>query len=409
MKSTTVLVPDASEVAFTTHPRGHFSDLEALYLAKRYGKKVTFLNPAEARRAGWTGKLVMIGRNGDFDEHGESRPKDCEATLMAKELGIAERPELKALLAYAYAVDVERQGKGTLQIGNVVELLYDSIPEPQWYRVQQWADVFFDAYLDSQFNRVSLEVKTQEVVDLIWQAWRNVEKDFTDIEKQATLKFLGGIRSRLGQPFGLPMCVALIWRHWKRTGIKKTPLRWAEDAIRAELVKQKMFFGSAAEFAHSFMAEITVSGKQAFVLGAETDNIRIQSYAFSAYGEQAFGNVVAVAVKRSNGQTLVCRKPRGQMVELWSAVAQIRAHEQELRGVPLSSWSELIAQRGPKGAECWFFQQGAQRLMNGSLTAPEDEPTKQPLKEIWDRLVWGIADEFGEFRREFAASVDCPR
>lgn len=409
MKSQTARVPGASEVGFTTcfttHPRGHFSDLLALYQAKHYAGKVTFLNEVEARRAGWAGSLIVVGRKGAFDEHDEASPTECEATLMAKAIGIAERPELQSLLRYAYAVDVERQGKDVLQIGNVVELLYDEFPEAQWYRVQQWTDVFIEAHIAGELDRRLPEVTSSDVVGLIQQAWKNVEGEFSEIEKRATRSFLSGISAHLEQPFGIAMCVATIWRHWKRLGIRHTPLRWAGDAIRAELVKQRMFFASAAEFAHSFIAEVMVSGKQAFVLGAETANHRLQSFAFSSYGEKAFGNVVAAVVRRPNGQMLVCRKPRGQMVELWSAVAQIRAHEQEVRGLPVSSWNELIAPRGPKGAECWFFQKRAQRLMNGSLTAPEDEPTQQSLKDVWDRLVWGVGDGFRGFRKEFFSSV----
>lgn len=407
MKGLSARVPGTPETCFTTHPRGHWSDLVALHLVARYGRQPVFLNRAEARRAGWTGQLIEIGRNGDFDEQDDPSQQECEAMLVAKHFGVIENPELQRILSYTLAVDTEGKAKGILKIGRVVELLYDVFPESQWHRVWEWVGVFLDAYLDDWLDaRPAFAVKADEVIGLIRQAWHRVEGEFSDLEKAETAKHLARYNPRMEfEPFGLPMCVAVIWRRWKKLGIKNTPLRWAEDAIRAELVKQRMFFASAAEFAHSFMAEVAVSGKQAFVLGAETDNHRIQSFAFSSYGEKEFGNVVAVAVRRSNGQVLVCRKPRGAMVELWSAVAQIRAREQEVRDFPVSPWRELIAPRGPAGAECWFFQQEAQRLMNGALTIPDEEPTRQTLKEVWDRLVWGVADEFLGYRRQFAVSV----
>ena len=390
------------EAAYITHPRGHWSDLLALYLLKRYGKRQVFLNEAEARRAGWTGPIDVIGR-GTFDEHDDPTLIDVEATLAAKQLGIAENYELQRLLAYTLSVDREGQSKGVLRIGRIVELLYDAMPESQWHRVLTWVEVFIEAYLDEWLDRTPpASLKSEEVIDLIWQAYHNVEGEFSDLEKTELAEILAAYHPAMEfEPFRLPMCVAVIWRRWRKIGIRKSPLTWVEDALRAELVKQRLFFASPPEFENGFISEMTVSDKPAVVLGCTTENRYVHSFAFSRYGEEHFGNVVAAVVRRPNGHTMVCRKPRGEMVELWSVVAQVRAHEQEIRGLPVSTWNELLTPRGPVGAGCWFFQQKAQRLMNGALTALDIEPTQQSLEDVWHRLAWGIADDQLGYRRQF--------
>lgn len=390
----------APDTAYVSHVRGHWSDYVALLQLKHYGRKPVFPTEADARRAGWRGKIATIGRD-VFDEHDQPARTECEATLVASALGIRNRFELQTLLQFALEADTEGRNKGLLSIARVVELMHD-VPDMTAHQVFRWAETFFNAYIHDLVDRTPIKaVAMDEVIKLIWQAYQEVEGEFSDEEKRNLATLIGAYTPNMRfDLFRLPWCSQIIWRRRRTTGITATPLAWVKEGLRAELVRQRLFLASAGELEKGFITDTTIGDKPARIFGCETDNPCLQIYAFSKEAERHLGYVAACVIRRSNEQTLVCRNPRGGM-ELWSAVAQIRAHEQELRGVPVSGWPDLIGQRGPEGARCWFFQVNAQRLMNGALTAPEVEPTRQSLEEVWSRVAWGLADEFRGYRQAF--------
>lgn len=383
-----IRVPGRTNVTVLLHERPHLSDLLARYLIHHYDVE---------------GKLtgeVPIGRGGGpFDEHRDPALQECEATLVAKFLGVRELPELERLLDYTLKVDRYGQGKGALMFGRLVELMWDVHPNEPW-RAEQWAEVMIEAEIErARGNQV--EVSPEHALNLVRIAFHSVKRGFTD-EETATLREVltferpRGYQGRWDpfKSFSLPYCAAVLWMRFQRIPGKPSVLPWLADALRAELVKQREFLASAADLERSLMADIVVLGKTVKVFTVTTDNARFHSWAFHTYP-----SAVVVAVRRSNGNVQILRNPRPVIpVELWSVVAQLRAIEQERRGKPVSSWDELTRQQGPPGAEHLFFHHATQSAFVGSLTAPVAEPLAATDEEVQRCLVAGLSDSNEEYR-----------
>lgn len=107
-----------------THIRPHFDEVLAIYLLKTYGKSL-FPGIDDAQIETWSeGKMIKeyAGKSADdllreqkilcvgtcggmFDEHGNSEPT-C-AHLVAKYLGVADRPELQKIMQFCKRVDYD--------------------------------------------------------------------------------------------------------------------------------------------------------------------------------------------------------------------------------------------------------------------------------------------------------------
>lgn len=109
------------------YPRPHTDTIAAILLLKEYGEEkfpgiknaqVEFITkPPEGKTAldfEEEGKILIDLGGGRFDHHrdGKKVGNDCAATLVAKELGIDQNPELKLILEYCVRDDIE--GKGTI-------------------------------------------------------------------------------------------------------------------------------------------------------------------------------------------------------------------------------------------------------------------------------------------------------
>ncbi len=373
------------------HERPHLSDLLARYLIHHYDVD---------------GKLtgdVPIGRGGGpFDEHSDPAMQECEATLVAKFLGVRELPELKRLLDYTLDVDRFGRGKSVLKFGRLVELMWDVHPREPW-RAEQWAEVMIEAEIE-RARGSQIEISGEYALNLVRSAFDAIKEEFTAEETAALRGVLTFERPKQYQskwdpfePFGLPYCAAVLWMRFQRLPQKPSVIPWLSDALRAELVKQREFLASAAELSKALVADILVSEKAAKIITVTTDNTRFHSWVFDR-----FPNAVVVAARRSNGNFQIFRNPRAIIaVELWSVVAQLRVIEQERRGLPVSAWDELIRQQGPDGASHLFFHHATQSAFVGTLTAPTTEPLLAKDEEVQRCLVVGLTDDNIEYRRWF--------
>lgn len=370
------------------HERPHLSDLLARYLIHHYD--------VDGKLTG----VVPIGRGGGpFDEHADPTMPECEATLVAKFLGIRELPELKRLLDYTLEVDRFGRGKSVLKFGRLIELMWDVYPQEPW-RAEQWAEVMIEAEIErARGNQV--EISGEYALNLVRSAFHAVEQEFTEKETAALRKVLTFERPQGYQgkwdpfkPFGLPYCTAVLWMRFQRLPGKPSVIPWISDALRAELVKQREFLASAAELSKALVADIVVSEKTVKVITVTTDNARFHSWAFDR-----FPNAVVVAVRRSNGNLQILRNPRPIVaVEIWSVVAQLRGIEQERRGQSISDWDGLIRQQGPSGAEHIFFHHATQCAFVGARTAPTDVPLAATDEEVQRCLIAGLSDDNAEYR-----------
>ncbi len=395
------------------HPRAHPSDILAKLIVRWYGgdKYGSGVFPAGPR-------VVMVGRGG-YDEHDpenlpDPKRRECEATLVAIDLGVRDLPELQLILNYIRGADLDGAGKGFLKFARAVELLYDVYPNEPW-RVERFAEVLIEAAIEvgraSQQGEPPKSVPPEVVSYFIKKAYGKVEPEF---RLAVRLRFENRIRgwfepSRLDfKPFGLPHCIVLLWQKFRESPVgERSVVEWVADAFRAELVKQRNFLAARREIDKLEVEELgevalNVRGKGVIAHSVYSDSRSAHSYLLSHdYGKT--GEIAIAVVRRSSGNVQIFRRRHGALVnvKLTYVAALLRAREQEKRGYPISTWDELIAARGPRGAECWFYRAGPEWILNGALTVPDVEPTMLTDEEILDCIARGLDDDFAEFRQKF--------
>lgn len=394
--------PSSPQIEVETHPRAHLADILAAYFTRRYGqtKYGATGTPVKGTR------VVTIGRGG-YDHHADPKSEKCEADEVARDLGIEGRPDLQPVLTYTRNVDLGGAGKGILKPGRVVELLYDVYAD-QPQRVWHWATAFIEASIEAASEGRGITEPDLIVFLLVWRAYDRVACEFSPEVRENLEQFLSRttLETEL-KPFSLHSCAGLLWwkfRQLPESQRSKSVIQWIADAIRAELVRQRDVLNAKREFDEEFERDggrfreilLTVRGEEVGYFFARSDNVRVHSFLF--WDTDA---VILVAVRRSNGHVQIFRRrdcwPR---VRIHYIVALIRDRERLKRGLSPVTWDELISPHGPEG-DCWFFHQQAQWLLNGSLTAPDEEPTVLSDDEIIECLIQGLNDAHEEFRHEF--------
>lgn len=372
-----------------SHLRKHLSDLVAEVLLPRYGAmKYGAGAPIPGRRT------VLVGRGG-YDEHGEPKLRECEATLVASDLGVRDLPELKPLLDYTLQVDRFGSGKGVLKFGRLVELMHDVLPP---HRVAHWARVMIDALIEGETDKTSAE--PERIFKFIMAAYAKVKNEFSPETRVEIDKILDGFSPRTAfEPFGIFHCTAMLWQRFRRLPHQPTPTEWIADAFRAELTRQKLFMEAGAEAKKAQRATVIIRGIETEIALVHSDAQRIHSAVFSEYKK-----VVAVIARRSAGHVQIFRRIHRApaRVKLQDTAAFLRAYEQQKAGEPISRFDELAGQQGPEGAgKRWFFHHATQNIFNGALSAPDVEPTALADHEIMERLFDGLDDSSREIRSQF--------
>ncbi len=404
-----------ASISVPLHIRAHPSDLLSKFLVQWCGQD------KYGSGASPTGhRIVMVGRGG-YDEHDrenipfpDPKRKECEATLVARDLGVENLPELKPILEYIRWADVRGEGKGKFKFARLVELLHDVYPEEPWI-VEQFTWVLVRASIEAErgaregqpFKSVPAEV----VGYFIKKAYAKVEPEFrlavrVRLEEERIRKWFEPSGLVDFKPFSLPHCIVLLWQRFGKFLFgERLVVEWVADAFRAEFVRQSQFLGARREaereiIEHGQLGEVilTIHDKEAIAYLIHSDSPRISSFFLSQDYSKSDKNIL-VAVRRSNGQVQIFRRRHGAVVDvrLNYVVAFLRAWEQERRGVPVAVWEELVTQRG----EHWYYGAGPEWIFNGSLTEPDVEPTVLSDREILEAIAHGLDDYYQEFRREF--------
>ena len=398
-----------------SHSGGHLSDIGTNYLLELHDRWLWKCHPEV-----WRPRTVMVGRYG-YDEHQGEKfragklPRDCEFTLAARDLGVAERPALGPLMDYILKVDAAGQGKGLLKFGRVVELLYNVYPSVEWWRVEQFTRLVIEASirverLVTEWG-VELEPDPRCVAGVIRSAYGIVERDFPAVELSRIEPMVRGwVNGEIAfEPFGLPYCVQLLaWDFERlpdtlRTESKRWLVEWAADAMRAELMRQRSYLAAKRQYEDELAASADTRtielvfnhrGAEVQCLFVRTENTTYHAFVFS---EDAAA--IAVALRRASRHVqIVRRRHGGRTVSLQFTAALLRAKEQEKRGYPISAWQDLIAPDGPKGAEGLFYHPRIGCVLN---RFPDSKPTILLDGEIQECIVRGLADEWAEFREQF--------
>ena len=161
-----------------THIRPHVDEIVAIVLLQHYGKKhfpgivdarIEFWDAGSRTQDGkdWKQHLkeghLLVGLGGScFDEHPsvntERKEEHCAATLVAKYLGIEDRPELEQLLRYTLVNDT-KGGNNIFDLAALITLgnkrWFDSNPQ----EILEWAMQPVVWYLEKQ---IKFFTKTRE-------------------------------------------------------------------------------------------------------------------------------------------------------------------------------------------------------------------------------------------------------
>ncbi len=149
-----------------THERPHLDEIVAIFLVRQFmaNLPVQFL-PNGNQGMEFAPEVMPIGIGGGmFDEHpGEDgrKEEECAATLVAKWLGISERPELKRLLEYTKKDDLRGANGDILSISTRTKTMYGRKDQTE---VVEWALVAIEDYYLDQVRFFSSNFKRDACV-----------------------------------------------------------------------------------------------------------------------------------------------------------------------------------------------------------------------------------------------------
>ncbi|RJQ37504.1 hypothetical protein C4552_00500 [Candidatus Parcubacteria bacterium] len=400
------------------HDRPHADDAVARFLREEYGPPVIL--PEEDAGDG----IIRIGRRGGiYDAHGGERgeERDCETTLVARYLGITERPELRALLTHVLAVDAYGHQKGMFRFGRLVERMWFVYPQESW-RIEHWARLLVRAAVLYESGKTrAIQVPASEIIACIRHAWDGASRGFgADVRAAIEPRIAELDEHSAIMPFGLLYSAIVLWkmfakrepavrRIWSKFEVSRVRLArqwlvaWLEDAMRAELIWQLLFVQARQDVERAsadgrlLMGDIVIRGVPVRVATVTSSEIRIHSALMAE-----FPDLFALAVRDwSTGNVRILRRNFRRPVKqsLQFVVAQVRAAERALRREPAASWDELVSQMGPAGTR-WFYQHATQNILNGALTE-KVEPTELDDAMIQRCLVRGLDESWWEWRAAF--------
>lgn len=160
-----------------------------------------------------------------------------------------------------------------------------------------------------------------------------------------------------------------------------------EARIYAELVfglqfksNLEVFTNAAAEYSQGDVRPCDLAcGYTVDVAVVNSDHPEILRYATTSHA----GRPAILVQRRSSGNVGVYLIGNNKhRLKLNRVAKAFREKEAELRGQPITDDESLLeGDAQVEGAECWYYQSGAERLMNGSLRS-EAEPTKLTVPMI---------------------------
>ena len=426
---------------FATHFGPHLSDLFALYLLSRFGPhdergfKVAFIKDRSkfhdkgvVMETMGNENVVFIGMGGGkYDEHAKGMI-DCEATLVAKDLGIlrdipynekidphdkhvfsvshdgqrkffySEEEKLTTLFAAVLRDDLG--GSQSFGLGTLIKISHNAHPQMPAVAMQ-WAFDFFDVVLD--IGPILKEMRAGAMMNAATAIASSVCAEaelggFSCISRKRITEWLSKYLTGEAQwqPYNLVDCVAILMT------AKHDFAQWLGEVVRSELEEQEHFHQKSSIEAtksrfHDVEILIRENGSERTeartVAVIESDDPHVHKYLLSA----EFGYHAAAVVKKdSSGRVMIFpgtyfreKKYIPLSFLMPGITAMIRAKECKARGMNVPRWPVLLSEGGPDKEKTWHFQPASGILMNGSLTA-EVAPTVLPLVEIVDAVLIGM-------------------
>lgn len=179
-------------------------------------------------------------------------------------------------------------------------------------------------------------------------------------------------------PFDLAFLVNL--RNKQHPDKPEEVIDWTIKALQDFYNQQKEFFGTTKEEFEkkAQIEEIQVGNKNLKLVTIISDNEQIAKFARSKHGCEA-----AMVIQKNSRGNIGIFTARRFYLDILDLVVMIRIEEQRAKGRFVTGDYAYFSREGTmKEAEEWFYHEGIQALLNGSLTKSDVPPTRIPLEEI---------------------------
>jgi hypothetical protein len=327
---------------------------------------------------------VDIG-GGRFDHHPpKNKPRDCAATLVAKELGVEKDPSLQPILEYVKKHDL--QGTRTpLDFADFVRCLNQRYLENPDKVLEIAFEILDGLYLFYSSNQKENQEDRDKLAKLI-DKWLKSKDKFI---AQQIVRFNRGISN--GNREALDLALIFLALQRKKPDTAKATIK---ELLEAKYLAQVQFFEKAGKELKK--AKVTPIIRENWIFNVVTIKSDNPEMAKLARHKRYGYNAAVVIQQNSNGRTMVFTNLRFRLArDLENIVAAIRLEEQLQRKTNSQrltiSFRRLTQPGHVRHTENWYYQKepnpGGGKLLNGSLTAPDIEPTKIPLDLIQEIVV----------------------
>ncbi len=307
-------------------------------------------------------KLLPIGcGGGEFDEHpvhGRERVTgECAATLVAKKLGVRDRPNLRTLLTFAERVNNTATASPD-DISNFIKL-----------------------------HHANGKLDVQEIFD--W-AHEGIAAKYYEAEPSDdfTVQFIAELMRQ-------------------QDGSSERGDAWLEVAVGAKALDQHLFEAVTAKEYHEKKILVPFRGlgkggkvRDMQIMAICSDDPRIHRYARSPFGDRP---AVTIQMRSTGNVVIMSNKYDG--INLRDVSSAIQVEEAILRGERIPNWEEL---RQELQHGVWYYFVPGQAVFNGSLTSPETPATRQGLERIVELVKIALSvNEFEPFHQDACRQGRC--
>ncbi len=347
---------------------------------------VTFWSGGEEfNKAGFgsTNVLTVDIGGGMFDHHPANKhPGECAATLVAKHLGISEKPELQKILDYTKAHDLHGT-KTPLDFADFLQCLNKKYSDERGKtndkKVFRLGEIMLKAKI--AFEKSEEARNPRSAIELLnwWMKTKKLTRD--DLAAGQIVRYLNGLENGAKNSFDFAEIIqGLTIMHAEVSEL-------AFELLNAKYERQKALFGrTLKDLDNADVIEVKQEGKKFVIVTGKSDE---EDFGKMARSKQ-YGYIATIVIQRnSNGRTMIFTNNRYNTVkELRNIVAMIRLEEQLKQGKkPFVGDFWKLSQPGRiEEVPNWYFQQerhkGGGKLLNGSLTSPDIPPTQIPLWKI---------------------------
>ena len=131
----------------------------------------------------------------------------------------------------------------------------------------------------------------------------------------------------------------------------------------------------------------------------QSDNVDVANYAKQKEG-------IAVVVQKNSQGYIYIFTNAFHRLNIKDIVAAIRLREMELAGLKNINLTNLRKPGKTQEVQQWFYHETLNAMMNGSAALSQTPPTKIPLEEIVDMVVFGLSSDFPE---HCPGPAQCPK